>query len=314
MRTLAPLLAVCALAAPALSGPHRLPVPEVYFGDDHSRYFDWLHNLSQDDQLRVSEFCSAHPRDYQARCGDIGPLHVPQPPKPDPCKGMLPLPHDANGKEIPYHEPTRAEWRAKLSDEQKKYVDQKCRGGRGYGSDLCGPYKVERCETPLAVSFDDAPVAYSQGARFAFSPGAPTATDWPTAATPWIALDRDGDGAITSGAELFGSSSVLPGGTTATNGFEALAALDGNGDGVIDARDPAFASLVLWFDRDRDGVGRGDELEPLARSVVAISLAAKADARCDVRGNCEGPRARITWRDLTGVHTGTVVDVYLPAR
>lgn len=45
----------------------------------------------------------------------------------------------------------------------------------------------------------------------------------------------------------FGSSpsTSLTGGATARNGFEALAALDSNADGILDARDPAFAELVL---------------------------------------------------------------------
>jgi hypothetical protein len=64
----------------------------------------------------------------------------------------------------------------------------------------------------------------------------------------------------------------------------------------------------LWSGRD------GDALAPLSRSIVSISLANRTEPRCDARGNCEGQRASITWRDTTGVHTGTVIDVYLPAR
>jgi hypothetical protein len=301
-------IASCLLATSVHAGPPEEPSDLPY---DHDEYVAWLRTQTQKLQLEIGQFCSAHPRDYEPLCGGIGPLHLSRPPRKDPCAGLA---RRATPEDLTPLPKRRAAWLASLAPGQKKYVDQKCRGGRGYGSELCGPQKVKGCSTPLVVSFDDAPVAYSQGARFAFSPGAPTATDWPTDATPWIALDRDGDGAITSGAELFGSSTVLPGGTTAVNGFEALAALDDNGDGVIDARDRAFGSLVLWFDRDADGIGRGDELVPLASRVVSISLAAKSDPRCDARGNCEGPRARITWRDATGDHPGTVVDVYLPER
>jgi hypothetical protein len=169
--------------------------------------------------------------------------------------------------------------------------------------------------TPLVVAFAGEPVTFTQGGAFAFSAGVSTPSDWPTATTPWIALDRDGDGAITSGAELFGSSTVLADGRTATNGFEALAALDANHDGVIDAKDPLFASLLLWSDRDGDRRSSPDELVPLASRIVSISLDDHVVARCDARNNCERERAPMRWRDDAGaVHVGAVIDVYLPTR
>jgi hypothetical protein len=170
--------------------------------------------------------------------------------------------------------------------------------------------------TPLVVAFDGRPIEFtaaSASARFAFVPGEPASTDWPTAATPWIARDLDGDGAITSGAELFGSSTILAGGTAARHGFAALAALDANSDGVLDARDPAFAELVLWSDRDGDHRSTPDELRPLSRTVTSISLAYTLDPRCNARGACQGERGTLRWRDATGAeHQGTVVDIYLP--
>lgn len=170
------------------------------------------------------------------------------------------------------------------------------------------------CETPLVIAFDDQPVEFAPaaGERFAFVPDAPMASDWPTATTPWIALDLDGDGKITSGAELFGSSTVLPGGGRAANGFVALAALDANGDGVLDARDPMFAELLLWSDRDGDHQSSPDELRPLASVVTRIPLAFTRDARCTDRDDCEGERGTLHWRDAGGGdHVGAVVDVYL---
>jgi len=173
------------------------------------------------------------------------------------------------------------------------------------------------CETPLVVAFENQPVEFAPAAseRFAFVPGAPKTSDWPTATTPWIALDLDGDGKITSGAELFGSSTVLPGGGRADNGFLALAALDANGDGVLDARDPMFGKLVLWSDRDGDHQSSPGELRPLASVVTRISLAFTRDARCNERDDCEGERGTLHWSDAAGAdHAGTVVDVYLPTK
>lgn len=176
--------------------------------------------------------------------------------------------------------------------------------------------EVHGCQTPLVVAFDSQPIELTEAgaARFAFTPGAPVATDWPTARTPWLALDRDGDGAITSGAELFGDSTVLPDGRTAVNGFAALAALDANHDGVIDRDDPAFASLLLWSDRDGDHRSSPDELQPLASVVTAIPLANHLAPTCTARGACEGERGSVRWRDGRGERTGAVVDVYLPSR
>jgi hypothetical protein len=129
-------------------------------------------------------------------------------------------------------------------------------------------------------------------ARFAFEPGKPVTSAWPTAVTPWIAVDRDGDGAITSGAELFGDSTG-----DARDGFEALAALDDNRDGVIDRHDPAFARLLLWSDTNGDRKSTPAELRPLAEAVASIPLAH------------DGVRGRVM---LSDGRTGAVEDIYLP--
>lgn len=214
----------------------------------------------------------------------------------DPCAGLL-------GK--PDGEPNRAaELMAWLGDD------------RDQASTFCDERTGTICDTPLVIAFDAQPIelAPASGARFAFVPGVPASTDWPTAATPWIALDRDGDGAITSGAELFGSATVLPGGATAHHGFEALAALDANADGVIDRADPAFAALLLWADADGDRASAPGELRPLADVVTSIPLAYERDARCTARGACEGERGVVHWRDGGTARVGAVVDLYLPRR
>jgi len=142
------------------------------------------------------------------------------------------------------------------------------------------------------------------GGAFAFR-GDPVVTTWPAATTPWLALDRNGDGVIDRGAELFGDAVA-----GARNGFDALAQLDDDHDGVIDAHDRAFASLVLWADRDGDRRSTPDELTPLASVVTAIPLASRLDARCH-DGDCEGERGTAVVRDG---RAAAVVDLYLRER
>ncbi|MSP87813.1 MAG: hypothetical protein EXQ92_03220 [Alphaproteobacteria bacterium] len=68
-------------------------------------------------------------------------------------------------------------------------------------------------------------------------------TAWIRGDDAFLALDRDGNGRIDNGNELFGTASG--------NGFADLAALDDNADGVVDANDKAFAALVLLHADDR---------------------------------------------------------------
>ncbi len=171
------------------------------------------------------------------------------------------------------------------------------------------------CYTPLVLSFDGAPVAYLADREHGFDLGGnhSQATDWPTARTPWLALDRNGNGQIDDGSELFGSMTVLAGGARAPNGFAALRELDADGDGRITPADPGFASLVLWTDADGDRRTSGGELTTLgARELLSIDLAFAVDPRCDARGNCEVERAAFRYRDAAGVErTGAIIDVHL---
>ena len=180
--------------------------------------------------------------------------------------------------------------------------------GVPYWSDTCGA-----SSTPLALRFDDAPVRFAMSSgTFDLGPEC-GATDWLEAATPWLALDRDGSGAIEGGHELFGSATVLRDGARADHGFVALAELDSDRDGRIDASDPDFARLVLWADHDADRRSTLWELTPVATAgLVAIDLDYRRDRRCDARGNCEIERAAFTFRDALGrTRTGEVVDVHL---
>lgn len=178
---------------------------------------------------------------------------------------------------------------------------------RGYPQRVLRPYDPG---TPIVLSFDRAPVQWrpADGA-FELEPGVPSRTVWPRESTPWLVRDLNHDGKIDSGRELFGSNTLLPDGSAARNGFEALAALD-DGDGVLDARDAAFAELMLWRDADGDRrVGPG-ELTPLSEAkVVRIELRYVDRPRCAPGGGCERERARFFFDAPES--EGAVIDVHL---
>ena len=103
--------------------------------------------------------------------------------------------------------------------------------------------------------------------------GVLTKTGWAGKDDALLVWDRNANGTIDTGAELFGDFTVLPNGTLAPNGFAALAALDANGDGILDASDPAFVELKLWRDVSQDGVSQGGEFITLADAgIVSLNL------------------------------------------
>lgn len=92
--------------------------------------------------------------------------------------------------------------------------------------------------------------------------------DWPenTKEAAFLVLP-DAAGQVTSMKNLFGDLKH-------NNGFQNLASYDANKDGRIDAADPVYAKLRLWFDENRDGVSQKGEVRELAKNgVVFINLA-----------------------------------------
>jgi len=103
-------------------------------------------------------------------------------------------------------------------------------------------------------------------------------TGWISADDGILVLDRNGNGTIDDGTELFGDNTP---GAELTNGqvsarsagLRALSTLDMNGDGKVDASDEGFASLQVWRDLNQDGISQAGELFTLSElGIRSISV------------------------------------------
>lgn len=164
------------------------------------------------------------------------------------------------------------------------------------------------------------------GVRFDLdADGTPEWVAWTEAESDdaWLALDRDGNGTIDSGKELFGNHTPVYEDRVdlhAVDGFDALAFLEGPDygpsrvDGVITSNDTVWNRLVLWTDRNHNGISEPDELRPVSATKLR-SIGTQADGSTpfvDANGNVFRLRAVSQWLATQGRLTPRYVyDVWL---
>ena len=103
------------------------------------------------------------------------------------------------------------------------------------------------------------------------------ATGWVAKDDALLVRDIDNNGTIDNGTELFGDNTYKKNGNKAEDGFDALADLDSNQDGMINAEDTAFSSLKLWQDQNQDGISQANELTNIVDTGInKINLNASA--------------------------------------
>ena len=119
----------------------------------------------------------------------------------------------------------------------------------------------------------------------------------------FLALDKNGDGKINDGSELFGTSSG--------DGFKDLAAYDEDGNGWIDENDSVFSKLKVWT-KDENG---NDYLIDLNKADVGAIYLSNADTQFSLKDdennlNAEIKKTGIYLRESTGA-VGTLNHVDL---
>ena len=114
-------------------------------------------------------------------------------------------------------------------------------------------------------------------------------TSWVGKDDGLLVRDLNNNGQIDDGTELFGNNSVLSSGEKAANGFEALADLDSNNDGIFDNSDTAWNQVKVWKDANSNGiVDEGELLTQEQAGIESIDLDYQNSNTVDANGNTVG--------------------------
>jgi len=123
-------------------------------------------------------------------------------------------------------------------------------------------------------------------------------TGWVASDDGLLVMDRNNNGEIDHGGELFGDQTKLQNGELASSGFVALKELDSDGDGYISSNDPDFDKLQVWQDHNQDGVSPFDELYSLENAgIERINLNYEQSGEGDGHGNIIDKTASFEFTD-----------------
>lgn len=143
----------------------------------------------------------------------------------------------------------------------------------------------------------------------------------PNSDDAWLVLDRDANGTIDTGRELFGNATLQspPPAGYVNNGFNALLEFDkpengGNQDGKITESDTIFSSLLAWQDTNHNGISESSELHSLTSlGITSLDCDYKESRRRDEHGNWFRYRAKVG--DTRDAHLGKWAwDVFLVSK
>lgn len=135
--------------------------------------------------------------------------------------------------------------------------------------------------TPIVVPLGKSPSVKISGPEVLFdldADGDQELVGWPIDGG-LLVQDRNGDGEIRDGRELYGSVTIQG----AFNGFDALAREAGAN--TIDATTALWSKLKVWVDANRDGITQPGELEPVTNYFQRIFAFYEFVGKKDENGN-----------------------------
>ncbi len=137
--------------------------------------------------------------------------------------------------------------------------------------------KAQPPRDPLVIDFGREGIelcALANGVNFDLdNNGFAEKTAWIGTEDGFLAMDRNRNGVIDNGGELFGDQVILSDGSMSSSGFDALEDIDENQDGVIDIHDSVYSDLLVWIDANHNGVSEAGELNSLhALGIVSLAI------------------------------------------